>query len=349
MPPTITPFGYISLSESVNKIITPNTFVRDTLFSKRTITHATKVIQVDVIIGGRKLLPFVKRGDPGKVLDHVGKQTQLVEPPSIRAKKFFTPDDLLFNRASGQSVYVIGGQGGDAIARARMEKIGLEQRDVKMRQDRTEEFMSCEAISKGKFTYVATDLEFEIDFLMPGDNLPVLAAGRKWDAADTCKPITDLAAWKKLVKKSCGMIPTRAIMTSDIWDLFLAAKQVQDYLNKWNIKIGEINTDANVILMGAEKKARIDNVDFYVYDEYYNDGINTVSMIPTDKFVLVADAADYRLNYGAVEDLEAGSVIGRYFAKDWLEKDPSGLWMLIESHPLPTIHQPDSIVSATVK
>ena len=349
MPPTITPFGYISLSESVNKIITPNTFVRDTIFSKRTITHATKVIQVDVIIGGRKLLPFVKRGDPGKVLAHVGKSTQLVEPPSIRAKKFFTPDDLLFNRASGANVYVVGGTGADAIQSARKEKIGLEQKDIKMRQDRTEEFMACQSISNGKFTYQAPDLEFEIDFLMPDDNKPVLAAGRKWDAADTCKPITDLKDWKKLVKKACGLIPTRAIMTSDVWDLFLGSKQVQEYLNKWNIKIGEINTDANILLMGAEKKARIDNVDFYVYDEYYDSGAGIVSMIPTSSFILVSDASDNRLNYGAIEDLDAGTVIGKYFAKDWLDKDPSGLWMLVESHPLPTIHQPDSFVSATVK
>jgi hypothetical protein len=348
MPPTITPFGYISLSESVNKIITPNTFVRDTLFSKRTITHATKVIQVDVVIGGRKLLPFVKRGDPAKVMEHVGKSTQLVEPPSIRAKKFFTPDDLLFNRASGQSVYVIGGTGDNAIQSARMEKIGLEQKEIKMRQDRTEEFMSCQSIANGKFTYQASDLEFEIDFLTPGANLPVLNGGNKWSAKGTCTPIDDVAAWKKLIKKACGLIPTRAIMTSDIWTLFQASQQVQDYLNKWNIKIGEINTEANIILMGAEKKARIDNVDYYVYDEYYDSGAGILSMIPVTNFILVSDAADYRLNYGAIEDLEAGSVIGKYFSKDWLEKDPSGLNMLVESHPLPTIHQPDSIVSAKV-
>ena len=347
MPPQIQLFGHVTLTESVNKIVTPKTFIRDTVFAKRTVTAPTTTIMVDIIIGGRKLAPFVKRGDPAKVVELTGKKTSFVEPPSIGMLKILTAKDLLYDRAPGTTL-VLGGNDAAAIQTARQERIGLEQKDMVMRSDRTEEYMSCQAIATGGFNYKDADTEFEIDFNMPAANKPVLAGAFKWNASATCTPIDDLAKWKLIVKKSCGKIPTRVIMGTDVWQLFLASKQVQDYLNRLKINIGSIDTTSDILLMGAEKKARIDNMDFYTYDEYYDGGNGMVSMIPTDRIIMIADAGDYRMNYGAIENLEAGSAIGKYFSNDFFTKNPSVYNLMVEGHPLPTVNEPDAIISAKV-
>jgi hypothetical protein len=303
---------------------------------------------VDLIIGGRKLAPFVKRGDPAKVIELVGKKTSFVEPPSISTLKHLTAKELLYDRAPGTTM-VLGGNDDAAIQAARKERIGLEQKDMIMRSDRTEEFMSCQAIATGGFSYKDADTEFEINFNMPNANKPVLAAGFKWDNPKTCTPIDDLDRWKLLVKKSCGKIPTRVVMSTELFILFLNSQQVQDYLNKLKINIGSIDTTAEVLLMGAEKVARIKNMDFYTYDEYYDAGPNGMtSMIPTDRCILIADAGDFRMNYGAIENLEAGSAIGKYFSNDFITKNPSVYNLMVEGHPLPTVNEPDAIVSAKV-
>jgi hypothetical protein len=346
MPVNLPTFGYVALTESVNKIIKPNTFIKSRLFGREK-EHGTKSIQIDIKIGNRKIAPFVKRGKEAVVVGKLGQNTSTVTPPSIRMKKDLDAEDLYFTRGAGLPIHVVGG-GADAVMQGRMKRIAEEQADMMDIAIRTSEFMCCRSLLGG-YTIQDDEGGFSIDFQMPTDHKPVLEGGAKWDQPDTAKPIENIRLWKLKVKQKTGKVPTEAYMTTDIWNLFIKCAEVKDYLDKRNIKVGEINTNDTILKMGAEKVARIENVDFFVYDELFDGPNGQETMLPSDKFFMAAPNIDSRFHYGAIEDLKSATVVGKYFSKDWITEDPSVYWLLVETHPLPVLHEPEGVVAATVK
>jgi len=343
---TIPTFGYVSLTEAVNKIKVRNRFLRRMIFGQED-EHATKLVQTDLIIGNRKIAPFVRRGAPGRVVDKLGRKTSLFEPPSIRLKKPLTADDLLHTRAPGSAVHVVSGSG-DPLQNYRMKRIGMEQMDLKERIYAAEEWMCAQALS-GVITYVGEEVEFSIDMQMPAANKPTLSGGALWSAPTTATPLADIRGWKVLVSKATGLLPTMAVMTQAVFEAAIATTEVKDYMHKLNIDFGEIKTSENIIEMGAERVARLNGVDWYVYNEVYDDAADTEqSIVAVDRFVLVTPNSKNKTHYGAIDDLEAGTVIGQLFSKDWIEKDPSVYNVLVESHPCPVIHRPETVVYAKV-
>lgn len=345
---TINPFGFHALTEAVNQMQPVPSFIRNLLF-KRVETHATTSVLVDVIVGGQKIAPFVKRGNPAKIVGNLGQKTNLVEPPKLRMKKLLTPSDLFYNRGAGAPIFVPGGAAGnDPIQQAKIKKMGMEQKDLRDIGDRTIEYLCAKGLAGG-YSITQDDGIFSIDFSMPEANKPVLLTTAKWDAPTTCKPTKNMREWKVIAQKASGKIPTAAVMNSSTFELYLAADDVVKYLDKLKINIGSINTEQSVLDSGAEKKALIDGLTYYVYDGVYTDANGAQQLLIPDGYVaLVSPSADHRLQFAAIEDLEAGTVVGQYFSKDWVEKDPSGLWLLVETNPLPTFNEPAANIYAKV-
>ena len=102
---TIPTFGYLSLTEAVNKMIRPKRFILSRLFGL-VKTHATKAFQVDIIVGKRKIAPFVRRGKEALVMNNLGKKSQIVEPPNIRLKKILMPLKATLNPLIGNLSYL---------------------------------------------------------------------------------------------------------------------------------------------------------------------------------------------------------------------------------------------------
>lgn len=342
----ISTFGFAALSEAVNQMQTVPSFIRNLLF-KRVETHATKTVLVDIIVGGQKIAPFVKRGNAAKVVGNLGQSASNIEPPQIRLKKFLTPGDLFYTRGAGAPIFVPGGAAGnDPVQSARMQKLAMEQKDLKDNVDRTIELLCAKALS-GSYSLAQDDGIYSIDFSMPAANKPT--ASVLWSVVATATPLKNMRAWKVLAGKASGKIPTVAIMNSTTFEAWLATDEVAKYLDKLKINLGSVETQDSVYEAGAEKKAKVDGITYYVYDGVYTDSAGAQQlMIPDGKVALVSPNADHRLMFAGMEDLEAGTVVGQYFSKDWVEKDPSGLWLLVESHPLPSVLEPAANIYATV-
>lgn len=183
----ISPFGFKTLTESVNKMSSVPSFIRNLLF-KRESAAATKTIMTDIIVGGQKITPFVKRGDPARVVGNLGKNSVEIEPPNIRLKKFLRPSDLYYDRAPGSPMFVAGGvEGENQIVEARKKKYADEQKDLKDMVDRTIEWLCAKGLS-GSYSISQPDLNFSIDFSMPSANKPVLTSTALWSAKATCDP-----------------------------------------------------------------------------------------------------------------------------------------------------------------
>ncbi|MGK9477918.1 major capsid protein [Melioribacter sp. OK-6-Me] len=343
----INPFGFAALTEAVNQMIPAPSFVRDLLF-KREETFATKTVMVDVVVGGQKILPLVKRGNPGKVMSNTTQKSSIIEPPQLKPKKFLSADDLFYTRGAGAPVFVPGGSPGeDPIQNARKQRYAVEQKDMFDAINRTIEYLCCQGL-QGSYSVAQDEGTWSIDFGMPAANKPTLSSA-KWDAPTSCTPIKNLRQWKLIAQKASGKIPTVAIMSPATWELFIAADEVVKYMDKLKINIGQVQSDPAVISAGAEKKATIENIDIYVYGGVYTDQSGTQQqLIPDGKVALVSPSADNRLLFGGIDDLEAGTVVAKYFSKDWIEKDPSGLWLLVQSNPLPAFQEPAANIYATV-
>lgn len=348
MPPVIPTFGYISLTESINQIKPVVTGIKTLLF-KDEKTHAAKAIQTDIISGKSKLAPFVKRGHPAKIMSQNAMKTALVEPPTIRIKKPLTAEDLLMHRAPGSSIYVPGSSGGDQVAEARKLKIAMEQKEMRDTIERTIENMCCQVIVNGKISYSDDDLAFEVDYARPDANKPTLLSTRKWDAPTTALPLDDLDAWELVIRKATGKIATMAIMSTATFNKMIATTQVTKYLNLLKVDLGEVKTDPVLIAGGLKRVANLKNIDFFTYDNFYQDSAGDYQPYFADgKVVMLSPSENYKIHYGMIEDLKSGPVIGKVFSKDWVTEDPSEYNILAESHPLPVAHWIEEIVSATV-
>lgn len=347
---TVNPFGFSVLTTAVNQMKPVPSFIKNLLF-KRVETFATLAVLVDVIVGGQKVAPFVKRGNPAKVMSNLGQKTNQVEPPQLRLKKFLKPSDLFYTRGANAPMFVpMGAPGNDPIQTARQERMAREQQELRDTIDRTIEMLCCKGLA-GSYSVAQDDGTFSIDFSMPAGNKPDITGttANKWDQSTTCTPLKNVRTWKNVAQIASGKIPTVAVMSSATWENFFASSEVTKYLNALKINIGQVQTDPNVIAGGAERKATIDNIDYYVYSGVYTDSAGAQQQLIPDGYVaLLSPNADHRLNFAGIEDLEAGTVVAQYFSKDWVEKDPSGLWLLVESHPLPTFNEPAANIWAKV-
>lgn len=329
-----------SLTEAVRDIQVPGKMLLEKVF-KRVRKHSTNNIDVDIIIGNKKMVPFVSPVEAGVVVTKLGRKTSSVIAPRLRPKITLNPAD--FNeRAAGSSVYV------SEVERDKYkkEKIALEQLNMKHQCFRRIHWMCAQALT-GKIVVNQDNLAFEVDFLLPETHKPVLvsseAAGyNKWDGkdADILKNIRD---WKRLGAQK-GHNLRLGISTPSATDAMLKNDDVRKLLDLRNANIGQI------VLDGMDYIGRIDGVDIFEFsEEYVDDSGTSHPMLPDKTFTLLDPDARFDMNYGAIQDLDAGgNVVTDFFSKSWTQKDPSALWLLVETDPLPTVNEPGALVHATV-
>jgi len=344
--PALNIFNWTSLTEAVNKITPPKTFVLDKLFAPRTKQHYTKTIQVDLKIGNRKMAPFVKRTSGAHVVSLMSKESHIIEAPSIRLKKGLTADELYTLRPEGESIYVGNGQ---TVKTATERKVAEELAELKDMVTRRMEWMACQALSGG-YKVTQDDIEFEIDFNMPNDNKPALVAGALWSAPSTADPLADIRAWKLVVQNARGVVPTMAIARTEVITAMLNVSSVRTALDNRNFNSGAINLNNGLSEIGVTLIGVLEGVEIYEYNENFVSDLGVVSpMIPADRFIMVSPQSDNRLHFGSIDDFDVPQYIGLpFFSKSWEEKDPSVRWLLVASSPLPVTHEPETIVYAKV-
>lgn len=340
-----------TLSASVNKIKSPSTFITDLIFGNR-IPRETNKIDIDVIVGNKKLAPFVSPIDgAGKVVKRLGKKSSTVQAPAIRLKKKL-PASMFSEREAGTSVYINAGE----REKAKAQKVGREQKDLKDQIVRRTEWMCCNAL-KGEIKVEQEDIAFEIDFALPETHKPVLTSTAKWNdltkrASGTAaedvvsNPIGDIEDWITLINQDSGLNATDIILGQAAAKSYKHHPKVQAELNNSGVKFGQIDQQKSSNYIG-----RIKNVDIWEYSEQYiDDNGQAQNMIDTNAAIVIARCDDYELNFGAVEDLDAsGEVVTEFFSKMWKENDPSAWWLLVDSHPLPIPKRVEATVYATVQ
>jgi hypothetical protein len=237
-------------------------------------------------------------------------------------------------RAAGAALYL--GEGG--IEEYKSQRIAAELADLKNMIMRTSEWMAAQSL-QGTLNVSQDNVEFQINYNLPGSNTPVLDTDHHWDETSG-DPVADILTWKRIISSATGYSADFAIASSYVVDALLANSKVRELLNYRNINVGEISIGRSNYI------GRLVGVDIYEYDAAYIDSAGAEKkFIPDKAFIMVASEGPFRMHHALIYDLDNEVAVAQpFFAKSWTEADPSMLWLLAESRPLPVPHWPECIV-----
>ena len=335
---------------ALKNITKPKRFLIN-MFVSQVQTHTTEAGDIDVVKGGRKLAPFVSPRVEGKVIERNGYATHTYKPPYIKPKRITTAHHALV-RLPGEMLYD-SGMGPNERA---MEILQNDFTDLEDQISRREEWMAAQLLQTGKVVCVGDGINETVDFLMGSSWKPVLASTAKWNAVSTATPIDDFTTGKGIGLKA-GKNMNVAIMNQATLGYLLGnTKQVigaSSVFDKTKITLGTIQPEQ--LEPGVSYVGRIAGIglDIYTYDEYYEEDNNGSArlfpMIADGKVIMGSTLARTTMHYGVIQDLEAGTLaVAARFPKTWIEKDPSARILMLQSAPLPALHEIEAFLCATV-
>lgn len=331
-------FQWRTMTTAINQIPKAPMMLQDLIFKTRN-ANASEIVDVDVVVGGRKILPFVSNHAAGTIIEKMAGEMRSVRTPRVRVKKPFTAVELLSTRAPGNTFYA----GGSDINAAREAKVGMELDDLRNRIDLTIEYMCAQALL-GAYSVTNEGHTFSIDFNMPSAHKPVLGSGSGWNESGG-DILGDIDDWTQLISDAVGFGPTIGLCGKNVVKALRGNAIAAALLDKRRVDAGSFIWNANNNYLGP-----FNGIEMYRYGNSYTDVVgNSSKFIGDNTFVLVAPDARFSVEFGPIMDLDVGAnVMSEFFSKSWLKEDPSALWMLAESRPLPVLWQPEAVVYADV-
>lgn len=349
--PTVPSRTYVAMTEAVNKMKGPYTFIQDLVFSSHK-SEDTETIEVSSFARGRKMAAMVRSG--GAAVEIVGhtQEFNVVRAPNIRIKKTLSPWDATFQRYPGFGV-------NESADRIRAANELRDARDLQgLNDDVTNriEWMCAQAL-RGSVAYSVEDGEvFTITYPRSGDNSITLSTF--WDDGTITapKPEEDMESAQRIIHAAEGLNITHALCGST------AATYLRRVLRaaNWHLDTKDVYQGGGekVIYGGAFNKdgarpiARVNGVDFWEYSSALTDegGVSQPMIRPKYvEFVCASPAADNVLHFGAIPEKVPGSLfVGEKFSKSYETEEPPTTTALVHSRPLPVLHRPDATVSMKV-
>ena len=319
------------LTLAVNKMKPVATRVLDRVF-RRKRGQISDRLAWDVKSGSEAILANISAYAPATVEGKTTRTTVTCTAPRFSMKRFISAADLNAMRGFGT-------QGPDLLS----SRLGDEQEDMRMEIDRTREFMALKALAGQVVDAEGTVL---VDYNLAAAQTPTLAGDDRWSATAS-SPVGDIRSWKKWISQRVPSVSEWiAFCGSGAMDYLLANDEAKELLKY----------TAGRQIAEEGRIARLAGVEIEEYLTAYKDSAGTLTdMIGENDFVLVGWAPDaFSEQYAPVVDLEAPTGVGTgqaatlFFSKAWEDKDPSGRWIKVEARPLPAIHYPEAVITATV-
>jgi hypothetical protein len=334
---TMNMYEWYQLVGMIEEIKVAPQFLSTMVFKDQTPRFAEE-IDIDLVIGGKKILPFVSDVEGGVVITKTTRKQRTYKFPRIRMKKPLTAKELLQTRAPGMSLYVAGGAD---ISRGREMMIAQELADMKNRANMTKEYMAAKALS-GSLTVSQENINFSIDYSIPAAHTPT--ASPLWNGSSPTI-MEDIQTWSDLIMEAVGPSRIIAICGKTAAAALRSDSTVNTALDNRRKEYGEQVWDVNNMYMG-----NLNGIDHYRYGGQYEDENGTATqLIGDNQYILVATGDNITMEYGMILDLDvAAQVAGQWFSKQWIQEDPSIMYLLAETRPFPILWQPERVVYATV-
>lgn len=335
-----------TMTSTANNIEKPNSFWRKLIFNgARDETLFTEIASLHTWEGARKVAPFVKKNAQAIMVDGPYQTERSVETPNIKIKHPFEPSHLLDDRAIGTRVFPSKGE----INKRRREYVKKHLEYMDMLVEEAIEWMCSQLIDTGTIAYEVADADaWTISMPKPAAN--TYTSSNLWSTASN-NPGIDFKAAKKLMQPY-GMQPTICVMGSDAATGFINNEKVQAQLEARNIIAGELDLTQMYRDTGAIYLGMYQGIPCFEYSGTTDLNGSSVDAIGAKKahFIHVGPKLQAKMFYGAIADWDAfksGSWVGKRFSKSWVEQEPSVMWALLQTRPLPWIERPGGIVTVT--
>lgn len=332
-----------SMAEALASMKPVPTFFK-TMFFGTTREYTAEHVDVDIMIGGREVAPYVGEQVPPTVVDKKGFKTYSFTPPHIRLS-MATRAEHLRSRNIGEHIYQ------DASPESRAAKqAGEDLARLDAMIGRREEIMCVQALEDGVLTMTGDGYSATADFAAMGTNWAAdhkVTPGVTWDNATVAnrRIRQNLWDWAQIVNEDSGLLVDNVIMGVDAFGAFMADVEDADgllhgLLDNRRIEMGLIDSDT--LRMGAQYIGTLKGLtemDLWVYPEK-DEGGNRI--LDPDKIIMASSQARAEMRYGAVpiargvdNDSAITLVAGARVPDSEVMKNPAQRVLYLSSRPIP--------------
>lgn len=336
------PFDYFD-SRVLTGVITkrpPKPGLITQLFFKPQQPSPTDKFELHVETVQRRIVPLVSNVEGASIVQGRTAEVLIAKAPRIRLKRPFAAEETLRNTV-GMTPY-------DTSVNPVEAAIAKQMQDFRDDIEYTIEFMAAQLATQGKLTMrdmvegkVKTIYELDLD-RNANHKVDVSAAASKWNGA-TGKIRKNVQAWSLLIAAATGQGATDLILGTDVVDPFLSHADVEKKLDNRGINIGQLTLSVQTLYLG-----RWNGLDVWTYPYSMTDRVGeTAPLVAADSILLGTRNAGQDIEFGLPLDRKCTGPTD-YFAKTYEEEDPSQVWALVESRPMPWTKNPDAFVYAKV-
>jgi len=301
---------------------------KELFFSRRNALE-TNTVELELVVGGKEVIPVVSEVSRGKVVDATSRESRIVKAPRLRPKLPYSGVDLLKEKVPGTAPSSPG---------APMDRVEAKlAADLKNLDDRLELTyeLYCAMALTGEITLSGEDAKVHIDYLMPAGNKLALSGTALWSdpGAD---PEGQFEDWYNVILEasSCGM--DTVVLGTNAWKHF--RDRIADKLDNRRLDVGELSPRVKSLYKG-----NVNGVDIYVYGGTYQEDGVAKQLLHPDYAVAGSRSSDNSIEFGLPNDLKCPGPCEK-FVKTYEENDPSALFVLMESRPVPLPKNPGAFM-----
>jgi len=322
-------FKIRTLTTSVNKMVDPSTVLYNRYFRGKGRSEITDRLAWDIITGGTGVLDNISIESPATVTDKTGRSTVTLEAPRIAQKRHITAAEVNAIRRFGsqQAVELMS------------QRIAREQKDMLNVTNRTLEFWAAQAL-KGKI-YKSNLKTVIVDYNLASGHRQTKTGDDLWTSANS-DPINQIRTWKRTIEDDsyANIISWDMWIGHEVMDALLVHADVLDLL-KYE-RGTELSDDGRLKLLAEV------NIMEYT-GSWINSSGTRKRFIDSDQIVLVGVCDDFvDLPYAPIVQESGQTYTQPFFSKSWIENDPSGRWIFVETRQLPVLKRPGCIIVAKI-
>lgn len=324
--PTDADYGTFSPDELMPLIpdrFVPGTFLRR-MFFPEVFLFDTAEVYFDRVLPDKSMAPFVAPLSPGRIQQPTGYQKETIIPASLKPKNQLTPAEIM-GRMAGER---IGGElsASDREAAIRERYLLLHQRKFARR----DEWMASSILRTGAVTIVGEDYPSTVvNYGRLNTLTKALTLTARWGEVGV-SPYSDVDGWLNEVGEASGSGADTVVMDRKAWGLYIADPKASAALDTTLGQTAAVTLGFTPTVPGAPAfKGRDGNVEFYVYNDNYDDDDGNAAKLLPDYTVIVGSRAGAEgvVAAGVVQHAENHFEMGEFFPHEWIDPNTGAQWV----------------------
>lgn len=306
----------------------------------------TAFVHFDRVIDDKRMAPLVSPLSPGKIQQPRGFRMETIIPASIKPKNQINPNDVL-SRMAGEA---IGGEmsASDREAALREQYLLEHQRKIARRK----EWMASSILRTGSVTLVGDDYPSTVvNFQRTAGLTKALAGAARWGEVGV-SPYDSVEGWIDEVGNESGSAVNIVVMDRLAWNLYIADPKAQKALDRQLGQTAALALGFTPTVPGRPVfKGRDGDVEFYVYNDTYEDDAGSPAKLIPDYTVMLGSqgGVEGAWLYGVVQHAENHFEKGEYFPHEWIDSNTGAQFVETITTPICAPKRINATLCATVR